>query len=187
MHTAHALDMIVHDVRKAIEHRVYYAALATVLTVPHVCAALEAENGWAGTDEYKDWCDRYLTEFSGIPSDIVFSLRCGFLHQGQARTRGKPRSKLQIHRGHKSAPPTPPIERVVFLLPGGPDLIHGNTFNETLQYDLVAFCEEMIAAMFKWWEDNRSSDNVRKNLLNLLQYREEGLEEFGIPSAPILG
>lgn len=84
---------LVEDVERAIEHECYFAALALALTLPDICrkaAYPTEEKNWK---RYKDWCQEFVSEniprddpYAGdmpfMNEDILCSLRCSLLHQG---------------------------------------------------------------------------------------------------------
>ena len=97
-----ALGMAITDIKSAIDHRVFYAALVTTLSLPHICSSLENGNNRSNGSDYKNWYSRYVeSRFSGtLSAEACYSLRCGMIHQGQV-----------------SVPGHPQVERVIFRLP----------------------------------------------------------------------
>ena len=93
---------------RAVDVGLYYAALTTVLTIPHVCAALERDDGRANGNHYAGWCRRYVCDELRVLADVIYSLRCGVLHQGPASVKRAPQA-----RGAAL-----PIESLMFTLPG---------------------------------------------------------------------
>lgn len=88
------IDKIIKDIDISLENGAYLGALALALTLPDICgnAAYPSPNITVG-ERYKKWynahVDAILKPFSPIAddmpylnADIVYSLRCNFLHQG---------------------------------------------------------------------------------------------------------
>jgi hypothetical protein len=171
---ATSLELIASDVRKALDAGLYYAALATVLTIPHVCASLEKDDPRAAGTDYKKWCKRYVCDDLGVSADVVYSLRCGVLHQGQTSVKPSASDKDPFT-----------VTRLMFVLPGTGGHYHRNQHNNLLQYDLMTFCNTIIAGLARWWEVEGKSPNVKKNLPNLVQYRPDGMSAFIKGGKPI--
>src|SRR5688572_6978599 len=123
---ATALDMVAQDISQAFNAGYYFAALTNSLLVPHICASLETPNGWSGGTEYRDWCKRYVVAKMGIPADVIYSIRCGFLHQGQAYIAQRQSVLAQDDNA---------IQRVIFLLPGQFGGCHRNHINDAIQFE----------------------------------------------------
>lgn len=83
---------LIENVERAIEHECYFAALALALTLPDICGKAEFPDDGNGA-RYTKWCRQFVCEehprdnpYSGdmpyLNDDILFNLRCAFLHQG---------------------------------------------------------------------------------------------------------
>jgi hypothetical protein len=95
-----------------------------------------------------------------------FSLRCGVVHKGNLGLKGSE------------------FSRVIFSLPNSQRIImHNNIMNDTLQFDAVQFCHEIIAAVRAWYKTHAGDENVQKNLPNVIQLRPQGLAPYivGLP------
>ena len=86
------LLQLIEDVERAIEHECYFAALALALTLPDICGKAEYPTEGNGA-RYTKWCRQFVciehprdNPYSGdmpyLNDDILFNLRCAFLHQG---------------------------------------------------------------------------------------------------------
>jgi hypothetical protein len=87
---------IVDEMMRATAAGLDLVALAVALTLPDICAALEAPNGRATGDRYKAWLKEALKSVrfedrgpaGGPPeneTDLIYNLRCSFLHQGNVQ------------------------------------------------------------------------------------------------------
>ena len=82
------LEIVLSDVEKALENRLFYLAVAVALTIPDICSALESSDRRTSSDKYKDWFTKWLQEdFSFLSSDDLYSLRCGVVHQANFGTK----------------------------------------------------------------------------------------------------
>lgn len=78
------MDDILNEIDRALAAGLYYLAIAMALTIPDICAALEAENGETNQQKYKAWYESNLAyKYTNITAQDCYSLRCGVLHQGR--------------------------------------------------------------------------------------------------------
>lgn len=84
---------LIEDVERALEHECYFAALALALTLPDICGKAEYPKEGSTRKRYKYWCRQFVCKehprdnpYSGdmpyLNEDIIYSLRCSLLHQG---------------------------------------------------------------------------------------------------------
>lgn len=166
------LEVILEDMRRAIDAGFHYLALSVALSVPDICssAELKREPGdkiWKGTQtRYVNWCEEYLMpQFQTLTAVDVWALRGGVIHNGK------------LH-GHPAAQ----YDRIVFMLPAGRNLYHecvsrdnGGIPGSALQLDLELFCRQMIIAAHSWLQKRGSEPVVAENLANLVRLRPQGI------------
>ena len=87
------LRKIIDEIEKSIKNECFLAALALALTLPDICGKAEYPTEKCDTKRYISWYNAYVGKFEK-PSDpygtdmpyssgeIVYNLRCTFLHQG---------------------------------------------------------------------------------------------------------
>ena len=143
----------IQDIEGALSARLYFAAIMGALTIPHLCGALEdSDNRSPGTVWRRWWAENAEPSFGGcLPADVAYSLRCGYIHQGQVRVVGHPE-----------------IKRIAFAMRGfleDPDAVyfHRNIFNDTLCLDAEFFCSDVMQAADQWWERSKDLPNVLSN------------------------
>ncbi len=163
------METILHELSRALQARAYYLAIMLALAIPDICSALESEDGRTHPDKYKAWYGKYLADkFSPLTADDCYSLRCGVLHQGRSEMARKGKA----------------YSRVLFTLPN-PQMtfVHRNSFQGAFNLDAFKFCMDVALAAQDWFKEASKTENVKKNLPNLLQYRERGLAPYivGIP------
>ena len=87
------VDMIVNEIRKALEQDLFMVALTTALTLPDICGNVEFPNekNWK---RYISWYDNEITsnkrsshgttgeDMPELDGSVVYSLRCSLLHEG---------------------------------------------------------------------------------------------------------
>ena len=108
------MDPVLLEIDKAIGARLYYLAVVMALTLPDICAAVEAENGRTHPDKYKAWYRQHFAAYyPQLTDEDCYELRCGVVHQGRFGRRPD-NPKLQYARVVFSLPS--PIGGVVVSL-----------------------------------------------------------------------
>jgi len=92
---------IIKDIRKALDYDCYYAALSLALMLPDICGKAEYPKAALGK-RYIDWYDEYIGKreknavdlYYGknnpyLSGEIVYRLRCTFLHHGNPEVDNK--------------------------------------------------------------------------------------------------
>jgi hypothetical protein len=127
----HPMETTLQQIEKAIQAELYYVAIVMALTLPDICAALETENAYSGRDEYKKWYRENLAgKFPAMSDADCYSLRCGVVHKGNLGLKGSE------------------FSRVVFSLPNSRRItMHNNIMNDSLQFDAVQFCHDIVASV----------------------------------------
>lgn len=164
---AHPLEATLQQIELALQAKLYYLAVVMALTLPDICAALEDERAYSGREEYKKWYRENLADKFPFMSDAdAYSLRCGVVHKGNLGVRSKGSS----------------FARVVFTLPQK-GFMHNNVANDVLQFDVLRFCNDVIAAVRVWFEKTEDNRTVKANLPNLIQFRPDGFPPLfvGLP------
>ncbi|MCP9625478.1 hypothetical protein NML43_00110 [Rhodopseudomonas palustris] len=173
------VEALLQEIEKALDAQLYYLGLLLTLTLPSICAALEAPGGrpqGRDRDVYKTWYQANIFDLiGGLSADEAWELRCTVVHQSHALASKK--------RGY---------DRIIFTMRSGPLTVDSMILegmrerDETaraLTFDVAAFCERWIGQARLWIERSKSNHAVQSNLPNLLQVRPDGLSPFivGIP------
>jgi len=161
------LSVILSDIQSCLGNGMFYAAITVSLTLPEICAALEASNGRGSSEKYKTWYNTYLADlYPLITDDFCYSLRCSVVHQGKF---GRPGEQYS---------------RILFTIPDQTgNFFHNNVINDALNLDAAKFCSDVMDAAKRWYAAKQGDPNVLKNLPNLVRYRPKGLAPFmvGMP------
>ena len=87
------IDQYVNEIYEALNHKLYYPALALTLALPDICGMAEYPNEDVGK-RYINWIDKYVEEFFNdeeeecetdtpyLTGEVIYNLRNTFLHQG---------------------------------------------------------------------------------------------------------
>jgi hypothetical protein len=159
---AKAMDRILGEIEHALKVHLYYLAIAMTLTLPDICAALEAVNGASNDARYKAWYTANLEPlYPWLTADDCWKLRCGVIHQGRF--------------GH----PNMQYGRVIFLLPGqNVGMFINNKINDAYFTDLQKFCLDATQRARAWFAAKQVDPIVQSNLENLMQIRPNGLPPY---------
>lgn len=80
----------INDIKEAVANKAFQSALALALTLPDICGEIEYPTESSGRKRYAKWCDNYFdfndchvgfgTEKAELNGDLLYALRCAFLH-----------------------------------------------------------------------------------------------------------
>lgn len=118
------VDMIISDIRKALEQDLFMVALTTALTLPDICGNVEfpGDPNWK---RYISWYDKEITAYKKagrnatvedmpeLDGGVVYSLRCSLLHEGNPNINNKQLAMNKIK----------PIDRFTLTIEHGEGLI----------------------------------------------------------------
>lgn len=94
------VDRIVQDIRGALDHDLYFAALNCALTLPDICGKAEYPAERSSKKRYIDWYDKEIgfyernpeqndsEEMPYLSGEVIYSLRCALLHAGEPNING---------------------------------------------------------------------------------------------------
>lgn len=164
----HSFVFWINQIRDAGEnHKIYFIALTSALTIPDVCGALESETGVAKKEKYAAWFDtwvgpRYQNGFDG---EYCCGLRNTMLHQGRLN------------------PEKQKFSRVAFVEPGAGVYMHGGTPNNILTIDLMTFVDDMTQGAIAWFEKTKNTQNFKNNYQYSMRRYAMGMEGVarGVP------
>jgi hypothetical protein len=95
------VNKFIEEINLALDNNLYLVALNTALTLPDICGKAEYPN-LTPTARYKKWYSEHIGQYEINPinkarginmpylsGNIVYSLRCSLLHQGNPNIEGK--------------------------------------------------------------------------------------------------
>ena len=158
------IQPILHEIQKAIDAGLFYLAIASCLSLPDLCAALESPTGTTSGPQYKDWYGQWLgPKYPNITADDCWSLRCGVVHQGRF--------------GHQRMQ----YSRVLFTIPtASRNVFHNIIVNDALNLDATIFCADTIRSVSEWYVTKQNDPLVSQNLPRLLRLYPAGLPPYMI-------
>ncbi|MFY9264355.1 MAG: hypothetical protein WAO61_02865 [Solirubrobacterales bacterium] len=160
------------QVRAAANSDLYFLALGGALTIPDMCAAMEANDGRSTGGRYKAWFQKHVSPkyvAAGMPSlsgEDAWGFRCSFLHQG----------RLQPHHGV--------YRRVLFVEPRDSGIVlHNNVINDALNLDAGRFVLDVVESADAWIGTAEQSKVFGNNFANFMQRYPNGLLPYiaGVP------
>lgn len=96
------IQRLIDDINKALDNDCFFSALSLALTLPDICGKAKYPNEKSTKKRYIDWYDEYIGAYEQCPGEegkmpylsgeVVYSLRCSFLHQGNPNIE---REKIQ--------------------------------------------------------------------------------------------
>lgn len=125
----------------------WYAALYLAITLPDICARLEAENAKTSPSKYVAWFNHYLAHYYRfkigasmetsvfLNGEDLYALRCSMLHEGHTDI---------AHQKIRQV-----LDRFHFTI----DSSHCNQVNSILQLSVPTFCEQVCSAVDAWHKD----------------------------------
>lgn len=145
-----------------------YAALSLALTLPDICASIEAADGRTNGRLYIDWWNRYLLKTYTRPvgpdrelhtfmtGGDAYALRCALLHQG-----------IDDVTGHKVRDIVTGFRFVQPHQKGA--VIHRNSSSTgQLQLQVDVFCDEICGAVERWLTDTQGDELVQQRIADLM-------------------
>jgi hypothetical protein len=169
--------MVLNDIERAIEAKLYYPALLVALTIPEICVALTLDKkDFLKEKHYVGFVDKYTTP--GGPDGLGMSgLDCYRLRGGV------------VHRTNFSGHPKVDWTNVIFTVPETGLQIHAMSIRApeklAAMLSLTTFCKAMIAAARKWYDDHKDDPKVAQSMNDMIRWCPTGLPPF-VGGAPIV-
>jgi len=164
---------IITEIADCNHHGHYFPALMSTLSLPDICAALNAEDGQTSRARYIAWMNQWTT-WHETYVDLIYGFRCSMLHQGSGHA----------HRSGGT--------RVAFVHPAEPGGLHGiirqvdDDDPGVLVFKLDRFIEQMLMHVQGWWHHNHEDEIVHRNLEKFILVRD-GLMPWLPPGWAVIG
>lgn len=87
MQNIQALKLIIESVEKSLEHKNYFASLATIFILLDLCSKIESPEEKSNRQRYIKWIENYLEDSMQsdnyyLTAENIYYLRCSMLHEG---------------------------------------------------------------------------------------------------------
>lgn len=86
------IQRLIWDIEKSLDNDCFFSALSLALTLPDICGKAKYPDEESSKKRYINWYDEYVGKYEQCPGqegivpylsgEVVYSLRCSFLHQG---------------------------------------------------------------------------------------------------------
>ena len=152
-----AFSVYFDEIAACLRAKTFWALLHMTACLPDICAALEAANGEAYGNGYKDWADEFLKDASLDGSDW-YELRCKILHQGRTIAKKSRYSKFIFSQ--------PAADRT-----SRHKVVSGNE----IELDVAELAREVVDGIRNWFSRLLShptaaaTKNVEANLFSLVK------------------
>ena len=181
---------ILDQIDQSLNARSYYLALFVALAIPDIAGALEAADGQAKPERYKNWYEKWarprlkeqvkaeLTQRgvsydpqveNPLTGDACYRFRCSLLHQGSTQH------------------PKSAYSRIMFIEPGATtNVIHYGVMNDALCIDVPRFCREVLAGAKLWLQSVEGTEPYETNNNRFVRRHDNGLSPY-IVGVPVIG
>ena len=182
---------ILDQIERSLDSDLYYLALFGALTIPDIAGALEAADGRATGDRYKDWYEKWvrprfkedvqrqlaergITDIlpqleNPLTGDACYRFRCSLLHQGRTQD------------------PKSPYSRIIFIEPGvTTNVVHYGVMNDALCIEVPSFCHEVVAGSKLWLHSVEGTEPYDTNNDRFVRRYDSGLAPY-IVGVPVIG
>jgi len=157
------MEDYISQLRQTYSYGLYYFTLFGTLSLIDFCAALNSPSGETSAVMFKDWFDRYLTQYSSnsysqatsFSAEECYKLRCRMLHQFRADIYAP------------SMDPTVKSGRIAFRTATGK--VHMCNFGGVYYLDIETFMEDVISGVENWTRDVQDMPHVKENLKKTIQ------------------
>ena len=162
------IDKIINDIDVSLENGAFLGALALALTLPDICGKAAYPSMKVG-ERYKKWYDDYVDailkpfspEAEDMPylnSEMVYSLRCSFLHQGTPNidTTAVTEDRCKVDKFILVVEDESDVDQSLSHVAYGKDF---EIVNRELTVDIRTLCYSLKKAAKEYYESNQSLFN----------------------------
>ncbi len=172
------INRIINEIHSALDHNLYFSALALSLVLPDSCAKAEFPDEPYNNVRYKKWYKRYIGDSifdaDGLPNideNVAYNLRCCFLHEGNPNVDSRCGiDKFELMFQEKS--PLPDIQEldnnttlfnVKYVDVCGIDNVTGEKF---YKINVRAYCERICECVRLYYIDNKDKFTFDYTIVN---------------------
>jgi hypothetical protein len=161
------LGLVLNDISRAIEAKLYYPALLVALTIPEICSALTMDKKeFVKQQHYVTFVEKYVSlDDIGMSAIDCYRLRGGLVHR--ANLVGHP--QVNWTNVVFSVPETSIAHHNIGIIDGS---------RVVLALSLEIFCNAMVVAANKWYVDNRDDVKMQSRMNDLIRWCPNGLLPF---------
>lgn len=83
------MQRLIEEIKACRDQQYGFAALALVLIIPNACATF-SKGAHATGQDYIDWCNRWVQYHDNLDGEVIYAMRCAFLHAMDADLNEQP-------------------------------------------------------------------------------------------------
>lgn len=161
------IDVYVNDIKKSLENKCYFTALALTLALPDICGSIEYPDEMAISRRYISWYDKYLGSSMSqgknvlgennpwLSGEVLYNLRNTYLHTGSPNIV-KDKVKEAANQ----------IDWFILVLGDGTtiwdssfaiDIGHGKIKFKGFMIDVTYLCDCICTAALDFYEKNKEN------------------------------
>lgn len=160
------MDHLIGAVEKAIDEQNWYAALSLALTLPDICAKMEAPTQ-GSAKRYAAWANIHFApkythrigadriEHIFLSGNDLYALRCAVLHEGSDDIIQQ-RARESLEKFHIIAPPE-----------GG--MLHCNQLGTMLQLQVDVLCQDICMSVRQWLDSIDDQSELQQRISGLMK------------------
>ena len=171
------MEELISQIKKAVDQNLYLIALASCLTLPDICGAINTRKGLANGQNFRSWYDQYVfPNYDALTSDECYNFRCKFLHQGQTRAKGK-----NSYFSHIAFAEPIPRNQGTISVNIGKTKVSGNVGPKSI--DVLEFINAILLGVATWMQEKTGTEVYEKNIRQSVQRHPEGIPGIikGVP------
>lgn len=160
------MEPFLDAVRRCLDSKNWYGALALALIVPDICARIMFPTERSSQKRYAAWFDRYLggvykASVAGTPTLFLsgndcYALRCSFLHEGG--------DDIAAQRAREA------LQKFFFTTMNAHRILVNGTH---LTLNVRMFCEEICKAASAWQVEFAADPRVQAELAEFLSIKKD--------------
>lgn len=175
------IDKIINDIDVSLENGAYLSALALALTLPDICGKAEFPTEPSTKKRYKQWYNDHVEvllkplcqateDMPYLSEDVIYSLRCSFLHQGtpNINTSEVSEDRCKVDKFILVVEDEENVDQSLSCVSYGKNF---EIVNRELTVDIRTLCYNLKTAAKKYYDSNKSLFNFFN--YTLVDEREE--------------
>lgn len=160
------IDKIINDIDVSLENGAFLGALALALTFPDICGKAAYPSEKSVGQRYRKWYDNYVDailrplsplaqDMPYLNSEIVYSLRCSFLHQGTPNidTKNVSEERCKVDKFILVINDESSVDHSLSYIAYGKD---HRIVNREFTVDIRTLCYSLKTAAKLYYESNKS-------------------------------
>ena len=172
------IEIYTTGIKRSLENKCYFSALASALTLPDMCGMAEYPKESSVAKRYIDWYNKYIEPYvkdeeidrdnPWLSGEVIYNLRNTFLHQGVANIKAdkvkEKNNKLDdfvLILGDGTV-----IQQASLMLDGG----YGEVTYRTLIVDVTYLCDLLCGKALWYYQNNKDKFEFGYNAITIEEF-----------------